>query len=162
VNYQFDTATMTTLQTIVFEPTGAGGGSLWDGDNLLATLTVFSRTERRGRLSTRNTNHAWNLVCLTWKSRAGITTTHYRLMDRQGQTGEAEWKTGESLAALRYQGRTYVVTRASLQNAQDRQPVITLARTPDWSAPKIELHVASAADLPLAAFFLFVAYDLKG
>ena len=105
MNHQFDTTTMATIQTIVFEPTSAGGGSLWDGDNLLATLTVFRRAERQGRLSMRDTNRALDIVRLAWKSRAGVATTHYRLMEHQGQTGEAEWKTGESLAALRYQGQ---------------------------------------------------------
>ena len=40
------------------------------------------------------------------------------------------------------------------------KPLITLIPAPDWSAKQMDLRVAPVADLPLVAFFLFVAYDL--
>jgi hypothetical protein len=47
-------------------------------------------------------------------------------------------------------------------SAPDHQPVIALASSSDWNARQMELHLAREADLPLTAFFLFVAYDLAG
>lgn len=162
MNAQSDTLTTISTQMIVFEPTSAGGGSLWESDALLATLTVIRRTERQGRLSLRDTNRAMDIVGTVRKQHTGVVTTHYRLMERLGQAGEAEWKTGESSAELCYQGHDYVVTRESLLSVQDHQPVITLTGAPDWNVKQMGLHVAPVADLPLVAFFLFVAYDLKG
>jgi hypothetical protein len=156
------TRALSILRQIVFEPTSAGGGSFWNGDSLLATLTVLKRAERQGHLSLRDANRAMDIVRLARKRHTGVVTTHYRLMERLSQAGEAEWNTGEPSAELRYQGHDYVVTRASLLSVQDHQPVITLTGAPDWNIKQMELHVAPAADLPLVAFFLFVAYDLKG
>jgi len=162
MNAQPDSTTIAATQTIIFEPTSAGGGSFWNGDNLLATLTVLKRAERQGHLSLRDANRAMDIVRLARKQHTGVVTTHFRLMERLGQAGEAEWNTGESSAELRYQGHDYVVTRASLLSVQDHQPVITLTGAPDWNIKQMELYIAPAADLPLVAFFLFVAYDLKG
>jgi len=162
MNAQPDRTTIAATQTVTFAPTSAGGGSFWNGDNLLATLTVLKRAERQGHLSLRDTNRAMDIVCLARRQHTGVVTTHYRLMERLGQAGEAEWNTGESSAELRYQGHDYVVTRASLLSVQDRQPVIKLTGAPDWNIKQMELHVAPEANLPLVAFFLFVAYDLKG
>ena len=133
MNAQSDTLTTISTQMIVFEPTSAGGGSLWDGDSLLATLTVLKRARRQGRLSLRDANRAVDIVRLARKQHTGVVTAHYRLMERLGQAGEAEWKTGESSAALRYRGHDYIVTRESLLSVQDHQPVITLTCAPDWN-----------------------------
>jgi len=160
MNAQPDSTTIATTQTVVFEPTSAGGGSFWNGDNLLATLTVLKRANRQGHLSLRGSNRALDLVCLARKQHTGVVTTHYRLMERLDQAGEAKWKTGEPSAALRYQGHDYVVTRERLLTVQGHQPVITLTRAPDWNIKQMGLQIAPVADLPLVAFFLFVACDL--
>jgi hypothetical protein len=39
------------MRSIVFEPDLAGGGSFWDGDDLLAVLTVAKHPDRQGRFS---------------------------------------------------------------------------------------------------------------
>lgn len=144
-------------QTLVFEPTSAGGGSLWDGDHLLATLTVLRRTERHGRLSLRGTDNAYDMQCATSQSGVG-----YRMFQGQRQIAGAEWKTSVASATLVYHGRDYIVAPDSLASNQDRQLVIALTRAPHWNVQRMNLHIAPAADLPLAAFFLFVANDLRG
>jgi hypothetical protein len=146
-----------TTQTIVFEPTSAGGGSLWNGDSLLATLTVLRRTDRQGRLSLRDTNRALDLVC----ARPNGDKT-FQLIEALHQVGMANWKSSESSATLFYWGTQYVATRESLLNAQTLEPVIRLALTSDWNDKQMHVHIAGQADLPLVAFFLFVAYDLAG
>jgi hypothetical protein len=148
--------TTVSTRTLVFEPTSAGGGSLWDGDNLLATLTALKRTERHGRLSLRGTNDAYDMLCAASQSGVGC-----RMFQGPRQTATAERKTGAAAAALVYHGRDYLATPDSLASVQDRQPVITLTCAPDWRARHMGLRVAPAADLPLVAFFLFVAYDLR-
>ena len=55
------------MQTLVFEPTSAGGGSFWSGDSLLATLTVLKLTDRQGRLSVRDSNRALDLLRIVRK-----------------------------------------------------------------------------------------------
>jgi len=157
MNTQSDTLTRIATQTIVFEPTSAGGGSFWKGDSLLATLTVFKRAERQGRLSIRDTNRAMDLLCLSRRER-----TIYHLVQALGQIGEAEWVRGAPSASLRYRGQAYLVTRESLFTVQDHQPAVALALASDWNVKQMELHVSHVADLPLVAFFLFIAYDLKG
>jgi hypothetical protein len=140
---------------IVFEPMSAGGGSFWNGDSLLATLTVLKRAERQGRLSLRDTNRAADIVPVAQKQHM-----HYRLIENLRQTGDAEWGVGESSARLRYRGREFLATPESLLSAQDLQPVIVRTLASDWDIQPMELRVAREADLPLVAFFLFVAYDL--
>jgi len=153
MNPQPDTATMTTTQTLVFEPTSAGGGSLWDGDNLLATLTVLKRVERQGRLSLRGANHAYDMLRSTHQQHVG-----YRMMKDLRQVADAEWNTGDPSATLHYKGQDYVATPESLNIRGDR---LLLTLSPDWTVQQTELGVAGSADLPLIAFYLFVAYDLN-
>jgi hypothetical protein len=156
MNAHSDTTTMTTAQTIVFEPTSAGGGSLWDGDNLLATLTVLKRTERLGRLSLRGTNHAYDLLRSTHQQHVG-----YRMVQILQQVADAEWNTGNPSATLHYQGQDYLATPESLLSVRGDRLLLTLALAPDWTARPTKLGVVGGADLPLIAFYLFVAYDLS-
>jgi hypothetical protein len=155
-NAHSDTTTLTTTQTIVFEPTSAGGGSLWDGDSLLATLTVIKRAGRQGRLSIRDTNRAMDLLRLSRRER-----TIYRLVQALGQIGEAEWVRGEPSALLRYRGQAYLVTRDSLLTVQDHQPVVALALASNWNVKQMELRIAPEADWALVGFYLFIIYDLN-
>ena len=156
MNAQSDIATMTTTQAIVFEPAALGGGSFWKGDSLLATLTVFKRAERQGRLSIRDTNRAMDLLRLSRRER-----TIYRLSQALGQIGKAEWVRGEPSALLRYRGQAYLVTRESLLTAQDHQLVVALALTSNWNVKQVELRITPEADLPLVGFYLFITYDLN-
>jgi hypothetical protein len=144
-----------TAQTIVFEPTSAGGGSFWNGDSLLATLTVLKRAERQGRLSLRDTNRALDLVC----ARPNGEKT-FELVEAMHQIGVANWKASESSASLSYRGSKYLATQESLVNAQTLEPAITLALPSDWNSKQMQLHLADEADLALVGFYLFVAYDL--
>jgi hypothetical protein len=155
MNWQSDVMTVAATQTIVFEPGAAGGGSFWNGDSLLATLTVLGHPNRQGRLSLRDTNRALDMVRISRKQR-----TSYRLVQDPGQIGDAEWIIGEPSARLRYRGREYIGTRESLLSVQDRLPVITLAPSADWNVKQMELHVACESDLALVAFFFFIAYDM--
>jgi hypothetical protein len=156
INAHSDTTTMTTTQTIVFEPTNAGGGSLWDGDNLLATLTVLKRTERQGRLSLRGTNHAYDMLRSTRQQHVG-----YRMVHVLRQVADAEWNTGDPSATLHYKGQDYLATPESLLSARGDRLLLTLTLSPTWSDRQMELGIVSKADLPLIAFYLFVAYDLS-
>ena len=157
MNSQSEPTAIATAQTIVFEPTSGGGGSFWSGDSLLATLTVLKRAERQGRLSIRDTNRAVDIVPI-----AQNRHTRYGLIENLRRIGDAEWGIGESSARLRYRGREFLATPESLLSAQDHQPVIVRALASGWNAKQMELRVAREADLPLVAFFLFIAYDLKG
>ncbi len=146
---------------IVFEPTSAGGGSFWNGDSLLATLTVLKRADRQGRLSLRDTNRALDLVC----TRPNGEKT-FQLIEALRQIGVANWKMSESSTPLFYRGSKYLATQESLLNAQTLEPVITLAPASDWAVvpnandKQMQVHVAGEADLALVGFYLFVAYDL--
>jgi hypothetical protein len=156
MNADSDTTTMTTAQTIVVEPTSRGGGSLWDGDNLLATLTVVKRTERQGRLSLRGTNDAYDMLCATGQQRVG-----YRMFQGQRQVADAEWNVGDPSATLHYNGQDYLATPESLLSVRGDRLLLTLALAPDWTARPTKLGIAGTTDLPLVAFYLFVAYDLN-
>jgi hypothetical protein len=157
MNAQLDTATMTTTPTLVFEPAAQGGGSLWNGDNLLATLTVLKRTERHGRLSLRSTNDAYDMQCVTGPRRVG-----YRMFQGQRQVADAEWNIGEPSAALHYKGQGYLATPENLLNIRGDLLLLTLEFQSGWTARQVSVSVVGAADLPLVAFYLFVVYDLKG
>ncbi len=100
MNLQFNTTTTTAIQTVIFEPTSAGGGSLWNGDNLLATLTVTKRTGRKGRLSLRNANLAYDMLRSTRQPRVG-----YRMVHNLRQVAHAEWNTGDPSATLHSKGQ---------------------------------------------------------
>jgi len=156
MNAHSDTTTITTAQAIVFEPTSAGGGSLWEGDNLLATLTVLKRTERQGRLSLRGTNNAYDLLRSTRQQHVS-----YRMVQVLRQVADADWNTGDPSATLHYQGQDYLATPESLLSIRGDRLLLTLALAPDWTARQTELGVVGVADLPLIAFYLFVAYDLS-
>ncbi len=155
MNSQSEPKTIATTQSIVFEPTSGGGGSFWNGDSLLATLTVLKRADRQGRLSLRDTNRALDLLRIMRKQR-----TSYQLIENLGLVGDAEWVVGEPSARLRYRGQEFIVAQESLLNAQTHEPLITLALSSDWNDKQMELHVADKADLPLVGFCLFIAYDL--
>ena len=155
MNSQPEPTIIATIQSIIFEPTSGGGGSFWSGDSLLATLTVLKRTERQGRLSIRGTNRAVDIVQLAQRQ-----YVRYRLIENLRQIGDAEWGVGGSSSRLRYRGREFLATPESLLSAQDHQPVIARALASGWNVKQMELGVAREADLPLVAFFLFVAYDL--
>jgi hypothetical protein len=146
-----------TLQRqIAFEPGSAGSGSLWTGDNLLATLTVLKRTERQGRLSLRSTNLAYDIRRSTHQPRVG-----YRMIQNMRQVAHAEWNTGDPSATLHYKGQDYIATPESLLRICGDRLLLMLALAPDWIAHQTKLDVAGVADLPLVAFYLFVAYDLN-
>lgn len=155
MNFQSEPKTIATTQSIVFEPTSGGGGSFWNGDSLLATLTVLKRAERQGRLSIRDTNRAVDIVQLAQRQ-----YVRYRLIENLRQIGDAKWGVGESSARLRYRGREFIATPESLSSAQDHQPVMARTLASGWNVKQMELQLAREADLPLVAFFLFVAYDL--
>ncbi len=159
LNYGADQDMHTELflpRQIVFEPVSAGGGSLWDGDNLLATFTVLKRTERHGRLSLRGTNDAYDLLCATSQQRVG-----YRMFQGQRQVASAAWTMDDPSAALRYRDQDYLATPESLLNVRGDRLLLMLTLSPGWSARQTELGVVGAANLPLIAFYLFVAYDLS-
>jgi len=155
MNAQPDATTAPATRTLVFEPGSTGGGSFWQGDNLLATLTVLRRPERQGRLSLRAVNRT-----LAMERHAHKQHVRYRVFDGSRQVADAEWNVGEPLAVLHYQGQTYSATPQNLIELDRRPPVILLSILPDWKAQQIELRLADEADLPLVAFYLFIAYDL--
>jgi len=155
MNSQPETIPVVAMQTIVFEPTSAGSGSFWQGDNLLATLTVLRRAGRQGRLSLRDTNQALDIVSHTRQHH-----TSYKMIEDLEQIAVAERDVGEPSAALRYRGQEYLATRESLLRIQDYQPKVALALASNWNVKQMELRVDGEADLPLVAFFLFIAFDL--
>ncbi len=147
---------LTLQQQIAFEPGTAGSGSLWTGDDLLATLTVTKRTARKGRLSLRNANLAYDMLRSTRQPRVG-----YRMAQNLRQVAHAEWNTGDPSATLHYKGQDYIATPESLLKVCGDRLLLTLALAPDWIAHQTKLDLAGVADLPLIAFYLFVAYDLN-
>jgi hypothetical protein len=156
MNAPSEMLTTVSTRTLVIEPTHAGGGSLWNGDDLLATLTVLKRTERHGRLSLRGTNDAYDMLCAT--SRSGVG---YRMFQGQRQVASAAWTMDDPSAALRYRDQDYLATPESLLNVRGDRLLLMLTLSPGWSARQTELGIVGAADLPLIAFYLFVAYDLS-
>jgi hypothetical protein len=147
------------MSTIVFEPDLAGGGSLWDGDDLLAVLTVAKHPDRQGRFSLRGTSRAFdtfNMTCHSNKRRKS-----YRLVEGLRRLADAQWAVDESSVALRYRGQEFVATRESLSAAGSGQQIVALAPPVDWHARQMNIHFGPDADLPLVAFYLFVAYDLS-
>lgn len=155
MNAQPDVTTMAATRTLVFEPTSAGGGSFWQGDNLLATLTILRHPERQGRLSLRDPNRTLVMVRHTQKQR-----TSYQLFEGLRQIADAEWSVGETYARLHYQGREYSATPQDLVELDRNPPVAILSIPHDWNAEQMELRLDNDADLPLVAFYLFMAYDL--
>jgi hypothetical protein len=147
------------MPTIVFEPDAVGGGSIWDGDDLLAVLTVTKYPDRRGRLSLRSTSRAFNTFNMTCHSRERRRS--YRLVEGLRRLADAQWIADELSVALRYRGQAFIATHESLSTMRGDQQVVTLAPPVDWQARQMTLHVGPDVDLPLVAFYLFIAYDLS-
>jgi hypothetical protein len=147
------------MRSIGFEPDLAGGGSLWEDDDLLAVLTVVKQPDRRGRFSLRGTNRAFDTFTMIRHSRKQHTS--YQLVSGLRRLADAQGVADELTVALRYRGQEFVATRQSLSTARDDRQIVALAPPLDWHARQMNLCVEPGADLPLVAFYLFVAYDLS-
>jgi hypothetical protein len=147
------------MPIIVFEPGAAGSGSFWDGDDLLAVLTVMKHPNRRGQFSLRGTNRAFDTFNMTSHSRKQHTS--YRLVEGLCRLADAQRIANKSSVVLRYRRQEFVATRESLSTIQGGQQIVTLAPPLDWYARQMNLSVGPDVDLPLVAFYLFVAYDLS-
>ncbi len=140
---------------IVFEPYVAGGGSLWTGDSLLATLTVSRLPQRQGRLSIRSSDRAFDITATP----NGGQHSH-RLLAGVRQAGSAEWIEGQGPVRLSYQGQTYRLDPDGLfLGGTGNEPVATWAK-PDWYGKQLVLHLARELDLELIGFALFVLYEI--
>ncbi len=150
-------ASSLAVKEIMFEPGVAGGGSFWTGDNLLATLTVHRAAKRPGRLSLRDTDRAFDLLHTLNGSRHT-----YQLMEGIHSMGRAEWVQGEGWARMTYRGGEYRLNLTGLwAAAAEGQPLVALAPSPGWNDRLWVLRVADGADLPLASFYLYIAYDFR-
>jgi len=160
-------AQLETYKEIVFEPGAGGGGSFWAGDNLLATLTVRGTVKRQGRLSIRDGNRALDLLSMVNGSRHIC-----QMLEGTHRVGRAEWATGGEtplIAQLDYRGSVYALERMGLFAAETQsQPVVAFAPWPDlqrifgaWNPRQSTLRVTDRVDLPLIAFYVFAAYDLR-
>ncbi len=148
----------TTWRDIVFERETAGGGSFWAGDSLLATLTVHTAPERSGRLSVRATERAFDMTRTASAQRYLYEMTHEGI-----PAGRAEWVHDAPSAWLRYEGRDYTVTREGLLAAESEiggRPLVALRALGGRQRGQWALHIEPGIELPLVAFYLFVAYDL--
>jgi hypothetical protein len=148
-----------SMPTIVFEPDVAGGGSFWDGDDLLAVLTVMKHPNRRGQLSLRSTNRAFNTFTMTRHSNKRRNS--YRLVEGLRRLADAQRIADKPSVTLRYRGQEYTATSESLFSARGDQQIAVLAPPLNWHARQMTLGVGPDVDLPLVAFYLFVAYDLS-
>ncbi len=147
------------MSTIVFEPDLAGGGSLWEGDDLLTVLTVAKHPDRRGRFCLRGTNGAFDTFTITCHS--DKRRSRYRLVEGLRRLADAQWIVDELPVTLRYRGQEFVATHQSLSTARGDQQVVVLASPLDWHARQMHLCIGPGVDLSLVAFYLFVAYDLS-
>ncbi len=148
------------MPTIVFEPDLAGGGSLWEGDDLLAVLTTVAKhPDRQGRFCLRGTNRAFDTFTITCHS--DKRRNRYRLLEGSCHLADAQWIVDELPATLRYRGQEFVATPKSLSTTDGSRQMVTLASPLDWQARQMHLCVGPGVDLPLVAFYLFVAYDLS-
>jgi hypothetical protein len=147
------------MRSIVFEPALGGGGNFWEGDDLLAVLTVVKQPDRRGRFSLRGTNRAFDTFTMTCHSNQWRNS--YRLVEGLRRLADAQGVADELTVALRYRGQEFVATYQSLSTARGNQQIVALAPPLDWYARQMNLCIEPGADLPLVAFYLFVAYDLS-
>jgi hypothetical protein len=125
---------------------------------LLATLTIQRQVNRQGRVSLRDGNRALDIVCYPSKRRR-----EYRLLEGTRLLARAEWLESAPTARVSYGGRDYAAAASGLFSIKpefDEQPVIGLDLPVDWHAARLMLRVQSEADLPLVAFYSFIAYDL--
>jgi hypothetical protein len=117
---------------------------------------VLKWTERQGRLSLRGTNHTYDMLRSTHQQHIG-----YRMIHNLRQMADADWNTGDPSATLHYKGQDYLATPDNLLSVRGDRLLLRVALAPNWPARQTELGVVGVADLPLIAFYLFVAYDLK-
>ncbi len=147
------------MRNIGFEPGLAGGGSLWEGDDLLAVLTVAKHPNRRGRFSLRGTSRPFDTFTVTCRS--SKRRNSYRLVEGLRRLADAQWIVDESSVALRYRGQEFIASHESLSTTYDGQQIVAPALPFDWHARQMNLYVGPGTDLPLVAFYLFIAYDLS-
>ncbi len=147
------------LREIIFEPATAGGGSFWAGDHLLATLDVFRRFTRQGRLSIQESNQAFDLVRVQ-----GEYYWRYRLNEGAITAGQADWVEGVPSAQLIYQVREYTANLSGLflADSQTNHPSVIAFEPPlDWQKERWSLTLSPQVDLPLVALYFFVVYDFE-
>ncbi len=142
---------------IRFEPSMAGGGSLWTGDNLLATLVVRRAANRLGHMNLRPSHRTLDL------DRAPSETRYvYRIQEGILRLGQAEWMPGWHVAKLTYGGQEFDLGLNGLfASGPDGKRVIAYTPSSGWDAAQSMFRLAPEADLPLLGLYIYVVQDLR-
>ena len=143
---------MPSATTLIFEPNAGGGGFFQEDDRLLGTLNVGRGRVYRARFVINVGEPAYDL-----SRKHEAQQWVYTLRHAHQIVGQARRASDSENATLTYGGRIYTADHQALYddqgNAYARLQLVSLAHQAE------RISVNGPLDLPLLAFYVFVASD---